>query len=161
MKWGRDELIPLLQSRSRRGNRNLARVPQGRGQVSLEIVATAAVMLVVLFTMLLVNQHLQALWEVQKEQLEASAAANQLAIAINRAAAGGNSARILFSNDVGPDVTSITIYNGKSVRAYFRQGGFYAVAIVSSNMNVSGTVPLNQEIAVQNSNGTISVQGLG
>jgi hypothetical protein len=47
------------------------------------------------------------------------------------------------------------------VRAYFRQGGFYAVAIVSSNVNVSGTVPLNREISVQNCNGTISVQAIG
>ena len=130
------------------------------GQVSLEIVATAAVMLVLLFTMLLVNQHLQAIWEVQKEQLEASAAANQLAIAINRAAAGGNSTRVLLFNSAGPDVANISTYEGKSVRAYFVQGGFYAVPIVTSDTNISA-VPLNQEIAVVNANGTISVQGVG
>ena len=158
MKWGRDEIIPRFHSRRQDGS--LA-AQKGRGQVSLEIVATAGVMLMLLFTMLLVNQHLQGIWDVQKQQLEASAAANQLAIAINRAAAGGNSTRLLFSNEVGPDITNISIYDGKAVRAYFSQGGVYSVAIVSSDVNVSGNVPLDQEIAVQNSNGTISVQAIG
>ena len=74
-----------------------------RGQVSVEIVIIAGVMLTVLFTIFYVNQHLEASWSSQKERLEAGAAADQVALAINRAAAGGNTTRILFRNSVGQD----------------------------------------------------------
>jgi uncharacterized protein (UPF0333 family) len=128
-----------------------------RGQLSVEMVIIAGVMMLMLFTIYFANQHLRAAWETQKQRLQAGAAANQLAIAINRAAAGGNSTKVFFTNRVGQDVVNVTIYGGRSVRAYFAQGGFYSVSLVTNNTNVSGPVPLNRGIIVANSNDTIRV----
>jgi len=128
-----------------------------KGHLSVEIVVIAGVMMMVLFTIFYVNQHLQAAWAVQKQKLEASAAANQIAIAINRAAAGGNTTRIAFNNHVGADVVNITVYGGRSVRAYYSEGGFYSVPLVTNQTNISGAIPLNTEIMVENKNGLVSI----
>ena len=130
-----------------------------KGQVSVEIVIMAGIMMVVLFTVFFVNQHLEGMWAVQKQRLEASAAANQLAAAINQAAAGGNGTRVAFSNSVGPDVTNLTVYGGRSVRAYYAYGGFYSVSLVTNQTNITGPVQLNAEVTLLNQNGTVGVLG--
>ncbi len=128
-----------------------------RGQLSVEMVIIAGVMMFMLLAIYMVNQHLRSAWETQKQWLEAGAAANQLAIAVNRAAAGGNSTTISFINSVGQDVTNMTIYEGRSVRAYFSQGGFYSVSLVTNRTNAQHGIPLNRGIIVVNNNDTVSI----
>ncbi len=131
-----------------------------KGQVSLEIVVIAGVMISVLFAVFYVDRHLGASWEVQKQRLEAGAAADQAALAINRAASWGDSARILFHNAAGPDVTNISAYAGRSLRAYYKEGGFYSVSLVTNQTSFTA-VPLNRDILVENTNGTITISEVG
>ena len=131
-----------------------------KGQISIEIVVIAGVMMAVLFTIFFVNRHLEDSWGVQKQRLEAGAAADQAALAINRAAAWGDSARILYHNAAGPDVTNISVYAGRSLRAYYREGGFYSVPLATNQTNIS-SVPLNRDIVVENRNGTITISEVG
>jgi len=56
-----------------------------KGQVSVELIIITSVMAALLLLMLMVNNSLQQSWGVQKQVLEATAAANQVAIAMNRA----------------------------------------------------------------------------
>lgn len=128
------------------------------GQLSVEMVIIAAVMVGLLLSMFLVNENLRSGWEGQKESLEASTAANQLAIAINKAVAGGNGTAIAFSNIVGTDVTNMSVYDMRSVRAYYLSGGYYSAPLVTNNTNVTGAIPLNQGIIVRNIEGQITVE---
>jgi len=128
-----------------------------KGQLSVEIVIIAGVMMMVLFAVVFVNDHLRSAWELQKQKLQASAAVSQVAIAINRAAAGGNTTRIVFDNVVGSSITNMSLYGGRSLRAYYVLGGFYSVPLVTNQTSAIGGIPLNREITVENIGGTISI----
>ena len=126
------------------------------GQLSVELVIVAAVMVGLLLAMFLVNDHLSNAWEDQKQSLEAGAAANQAALAINRAVAGGNGTQISFDNSVGQDVVSVAIFDRRSVRAYYIYGGYASAPIVTNNTNITA-VPINRKVAVKNIEGRISL----
>ncbi len=115
-------------------------------------------MIGLLLAMFLVNENLRSGWEEQKESLEASIAANQLAIAINKAVAGGNGTAVTFANAVGADVTNMSIYDWRSVRAYYIAGGYSSAPLVTNNTNVTGAIPINQGIIIRNIEGQITVE---
>ena len=127
------------------------------GQLSVEMVVISAAMIMLLLAIYLLNNDLQLAWSEQKGSLDASNAANGLALAMNKAAAGGNGTIVAFPNLVGPEVTSMSIYNLRVVRAYHSSGGFSSAPLVTNKTNVSGSIPLNQELFVRNSEGWISV----
>ena len=129
----------------------------GKGQVSVELIITTSVMAALLLLMLMVNNSLQQSWGVQKQVLEATAAANQVAIAMNRAAAGGDGTTVSFMNTVSPDVTSIQIFDKRTVRAYYAEGGYASAALVTNDTNVSGSVPINTQVIVSNNGNTINL----
>ena len=64
-----------------------------KAQMSVELVITVGIMVMLLIVMFLVNNTLASQWALQKQDLEASAAANQVAMAMNMAAAGGTARR--------------------------------------------------------------------
>lgn len=120
-----------------------------KAQLSVEMVIIAAVMVSMLLVIYMVNANLNADWEAQKQLLSASAAANQLAFAINRAFAGGNGTQIFFLNSVGQGVLNVTLYSGRSVRAYTLAG--YASSPVVTNMTqVNISIPINRPVRVYN-----------
>ncbi len=127
------------------------------GQVSVEMVIVSAIMVSLLLAMLLINSNLRASWDEQKQSLEATAAASQVAMAANRAAAGGDGTRISFVNSVGADVTRIIVFDNRAVRAYYSRGGYASIPLVTNNTNITGNVSLNQQIAVYNIGGTVFI----
>ena len=129
-----------------------------KAQLSVEMVIIAAVMIGLLLAMFLVNENLRSGWEGQKESLEASTAANQLAIAINKAVAGGNGTSITFANLVGADVTNMSIYDSRSVRAHYIAGSYSSAPLVTNNTNVTGDIPINQGIIIRNIDGKITIE---
>jgi hypothetical protein len=129
---------------------------QSSGQISVEMVILASVMVGLLLVIFLVNDHLNTSWEQLKQNMEASSAAGQVALAINRAASSGNGTQVAFLNRVGPDVTRVEIFNQRSVRAHYLAGGFASAALVTNNTNFSGDIPVNQLVVVRNIGGTIS-----
>ena len=128
-----------------------------KGQVSVELIIITAVMASLLLLMLMVNNSLQQSWGAQKQVLEATAAANQVAIAMNRAAAGGDGTTVSFMNTVSPDITSIQIFDKRTVRAYYSEGGYASAALVTNDTNVSGSVPINRQVIVSNNGNTINL----
>lgn len=121
------------------------------------MVVIAAVMIGLLLAMFLVNEHLSSSWEQERESLQAGAAADRVALAINRASAGGNGTVISFANMVGPDVTNMSIYDGRSVRAYYLAGMYVSSPLITNRTNATGGIPLNQEVVARNVNGTIFI----
>jgi len=129
-----------------------------RAQLSVEMVVISASMIGLLIAMFLVNEYLRSSWESQKQSFQAGAAANRLAMAINQASSSGNGATIAFFNRVGQDITNMSLYDGRSVRAFYLAGGYSSAAISTNNTNVSGSIPLNQLLLIRNVNGTIYVE---
>jgi|GEM_PF-1724959 len=129
-----------------------------RGQISTELIMVISMMVALLLVVLLVNINLQLGWAEEKQSLEASAAANQLALAINRAAAGGSSTKISFTNTVGPDVTNVSVFDKRSVRAHYAIGGYASAGLVTNNTNIAAQVPINRQITVINTGGVITVE---
>lgn len=127
------------------------------GQISVEMSILTAIMVGVLLVILLANELLKTSWEEQRERMMASSAANKVAFAINQAVAGGNGTTIIFTNNVGPDVSGMSIYNNRSVRASYLLGGFSSVPVVTSNLG-SYEVPINSELVVRNVGGRISIE---
>ena len=131
-----------------------------RAQIAPEAVLIAGVMLFLLLAMFIVSAHLGQQWNVEKQRLEASAAANSLARTINTVAAGGNGASVYFLNSVGPDVANMTIYQSRSLRAYYNEGGFESVALVTNDTNMSAaTIPLNVNLWLNNTGGKVYISG--
>ncbi len=129
-----------------------------RGQVSTEVVLICAVMLFFLLAIYLSNEHMRQQTLELGRRLQASAAANQLALAVDKAASGGDGARVPLFNSVGTDVKNVTIYDGRAVRAYYRGGGYVSVPLSTNQTSSLEVVPINEEIVVRNSNGTIVIE---
>ena len=126
------------------------------GQVSAELMVTLSSMIVILIVMYLVNDSLRLGWAGRKEVLEASTAANQVSLAINRAVAGGDGTIISFNNKVGASIANMTI-SKREVRAETSRGMESSTPIITNNTNVPGLIPLNREIVVRNIGGVITV----
>jgi hypothetical protein len=125
-------------------------------QISAELIVTISAMVFLLMAIFLVNNNLESTWEGQKQVLEASTAANQAALAINRAVAGGNGTSIAFTNFVGGNIANVTYSNPRAVMATTKNGQSASTPIVTNNTNIT-TIPINQDIVVHNDNGLISV----
>ena len=117
---------------------------------------TVSAMMTLLLVMYLVNDTLRLTWAGQKETLDASTASNQVALAINRAVAGGDGTVIAFNNRVSASIARMTI-SSRAVRADTSQGMASSTPIITNNTNVSGSIPLNREIVVRNIGGVITV----
>jgi len=131
-----------------------------RAQIAPEAVLIAGVMLFLLLAMYIVSAHMSAQWDVEKQRLEASSAANSLARTINAVAAGSNGTSIYFYNSVGPDVANMTIYQLRSLRAYYKEGGYESVALVTNETRMgAATIPINAYLWLNNTNGTVYVAG--
>lgn len=131
-----------------------------RAQVAPEAVLIAGVMMFLLLAMFAVSEHMRQQWDAERQSLQASSAANALAQQINLVAAGGNGTSVQYFNSAGGDITNMSIYNLRSLRAYYREGGFVSVALVTNNTNMSSpTIPLNVELWLNNTNGTVYIAG--
>jgi len=119
---------------------------------------TISAMVIILLVMVIVNDTLNNSWEMQKESLEASSAANQMAFAINRAASGGDGTEVAFNNFAGAQMANITISEPRAVRATSKNGISSSTPIVTNNTNITGAIPINQEITVTNTEGLISIE---
>jgi len=118
---------------------------------------TVSAMVLLLLVMYLVNQSLQQTWDGEKQVLEASSAANQVALAINRASAGGDGTQIRLNNFVGGDIANVTVSPPRAVTAYTWNGFSSSTPIVTNNTNISGNITINREIVVRNIGGTITI----
>ncbi|MFA5930497.1 MAG: hypothetical protein WC861_06455 [Candidatus Micrarchaeia archaeon] len=127
------------------------------GQISAELMITVSAMIALLLAMYIVNDSLRATWDGQKERLEASTAANQVALAINRAVAGGDGTVVTFNNMASASIANITIINQRAVLAETYRGMGSSTPIITNNTNISGLVPMNREIAVRNIGGVITI----
>jgi hypothetical protein len=128
-----------------------------RGQISAELMVTVSAMMLLLIVIYLVNGTLQSIWDNQKGRLEASTAANQVALAINRAVAGGDGTQVKFNNAVGASIANITISPPRAVKAVTYGGMASSTPIITNNTNISAPIPMNREIVVRNNRGTITV----
>ena len=125
----------------------------------MELIVVVSVMVGLLLAMYMANNFLSVSWETQRQALQASTATEQVALAINRAVAAGNSTTIVMKNYVGPDITNMTVYDGRSVRAYYIQGGYSSSALITNLAVVTNSaIPLNRDIAIINRGGTIYVE---
>src|SRR3989344_2671829 len=130
------------------------------GQVAPEALLIAGVMMFLLLAMYAVSEHLRQQGDAQRQSLQASSAANALAQQINSVAAGGNGTSVQFFNSAGGDVVNMSIYNLRSLRAYYKEGGYVSVALVTNNTNMSSpTIPLNVNLWLNNTNGTVYIAG--
>lgn len=118
---------------------------------------TVSAMVALLLVMYIVNDSLRLTWAAQKERLEASTAANQAALAINRAVAGGDGAVISFGNMVGTSISSMTISPPRAVRADTKSGMASSTPIITNNTNIPGNISLNRQIVVRNIGGVITI----
>ncbi|MCX8198222.1 MAG: hypothetical protein N3F07_03465 [Candidatus Micrarchaeota archaeon] len=126
------------------------------GQLSVEMVIIASAMVALLLAVFVLNEFLKSSWEEMKQSMQASLAAHQVAYAINRVSASGNSSSITFFNRAGPDVVRIEIFDKRSVRAYYIAGGFSSAPLVTNNTNITSEIPLNQLVTLRNIGGKIS-----
>ena len=130
---------------------------QTRGQVSAELMVTISAMLILLMAMYFADQTIESSWNGEKDIMLASTASNQVALAINRVAAGGNGTQMVFNNYVGGSVANITINPPRAVRATTINGRWSTTAIITNNTNISGTIPINQDVVVTNTGGVITI----
>ena len=129
-----------------------------KGQISAELMVTISAMIVILLVMVIVDGTLNNSWELQKETLQTSSAANQMSLAINRAVAGGNGTEVAFNNFAGTLVQNMTISEPRAVKATSKNGVWSTTPIATNRTNVSGTIPINQDVTVRNTNGVISIE---
>lgn len=100
--------------------------------MAAESIITLGAMLILLLAMMIINGNLRSQSAALQQQLEAASAAAQVALAINAAAAGGNGSQVSFLNSVGGDVTSISIYAGRSLRVAYAAGGYVSQPLVTN-----------------------------
>ena len=142
---------------------------QKRGQISAELMVTISAMLILFMAMYFADQTIESAWNGQKELMLASTASNQMALAINRVAAGGNGTQIVFNNYVGGSVANVTInyadgsvanvsIRPRAVRATTLKGMWATTPIITNNTNVTGAIPINQDVVVKNTNGVITIE---
>ena len=130
---------------------------QIRGQVSAELMVTISAMMILLMAMYLADQTIESSWNGEKDIMLASTASNQVALAINRVAAGGNGTQMVFNNYVGGSIANITVNPPRAVRATTINGRWSTTAIITNNTNISGTIPINQDVVVANTGGVITI----
>ena len=130
---------------------------QIRGQVSAELMVTISAMMILLMAMYLADQTIESSWNGEKDIMLASTASNQVALAINRVAAGGNGTQMVFNNYVGGSIANITINPPRAVRATTINGRWSTTAIITNNTNINGTIPINQDVVVANTGGVITI----
>ena len=130
---------------------------QIRGQVSAELMVTISAMIILLMAMYLADQTIESSWNGEKDIMLASTASNQVALAINRVAAGGNGTQMVFNNYVGGSIANITINPPRAVRATTINGRWSTTAIITNNTNINGTIPINQDVVVANTGGVITI----
>ncbi len=131
---------------------------QTRGQVSAELMVTISAMIILLMAMYLADQTIESSWNGEKDIMLASTASNQVALAINRVAAGGNGTQMVFNNYVGGSIANITVNPPRAVRATTINGRWSTTAIITNNTNISGTIPINQDVVVKNTGGVITIE---
>jgi len=131
---------------------------QIRGQISAELMVTISAMVLLLMAMYLADQTIESSWSGEKDIMLASTASNQVALAINRVAAGGSGTQMVFNNYVGGSVANITISPPRAVRATTTSGRWSTTAIITNNTNISGTIPINQDVVVKNTGGVITIE---
>jgi hypothetical protein len=129
-----------------------------KGQISAELIVTMSAMIFLLMAIFLVNDTLEGTWAAQKETLEASTATNQVALAINRAVAGGDGTQITFNNYVGGRIANITVSPPRAVRAVTVNGLSASTPIITNNTNIPGAIPINRDVVVRNTAGAISIE---
>ncbi|GEM_PF-2827453 len=129
-----------------------------KAQIAPEAVLVAGVMLFFLLSVYIASGHLKQQNAILGQSLQASAAASQVAIAINKVAAAGNGSKIVFFNSAAKGVSNITIYGGRAVKAACKAGCYVSVPLSTNNTILSGsTIPLNSNIYVNNTEGTIYI----
>jgi len=131
---------------------------QTRGQISAELMVTVSAMLILLMAMYFADQTIESAWGGQKEIMLASTASNQVALAINRVAAGGNGTQMEFNNYVGGTVVNVTIDHPRAVRATTINNLWATTPIITNNTNITGAIPINQDVVVKNTNGVITIE---
>ncbi len=119
------------------------------------MVIIASVMVGLLLAVYLVNDSLRTTWEDSRQMLVASSAADRVALAINRAAAGGNGTKVTFFNEAEADVVSISLFDRRSVRAYAISGRYASAPLVTNNTNITANIPTGQAVTFINSGGQI------
>ena len=131
---------------------------QTSGQISAELMVTVSAMLILLMAMYFADQTIESAWNGQKELMLASTASNQIALAINRVAAGGNGTQMEFNNFVGGTVVNVTINPPRAVRATTLNGLWATTPIITNNTNITGAIPINQDVVVKNTDGVITIE---
>ncbi len=108
-----------------------------RAQIVPESVAVVILMMAFLLAMYMVNQNLEAQSASLKQQMQAGNAANQMASAINRVAAEGDGSQMSFFNSVGPAVSAMDIFSGRSLRAYTASCSYVSVPLATNKTSIS------------------------
>jgi len=129
-----------------------------RAQISVELAVIASIMVGLLLAIYIASGNLRIMWDEQRQSMEAGQVAFRVAFAINRAAAGGNGTTVKFFNSAPAGVENVTLYNGRTVRAYTLSGAYSSAGLVTNRTQASGAIPINQEIVCRNSNGTIIIE---
>ena len=131
-----------------------------KGQIAPEAVLIAGVMLFLLLATYAISVHLSRQWDGERQRLQASVAANNLARAINLVAAGGHGTSLYYFKSAGPDVANMGIYHLRSLRANYTAGGFASVPLVTNETNTGGSsIPLNAYLWLNNTNGRVYIAG--
>ena len=130
-------------------------------QVSIELVMVATMALGILLVIYIANNMISSSWENEKQKIEASFAADRIALQVGRAVAGGDGTTVRFFNRVGNDVSGISLLYNRSISATTVSNLRYSAPLVTSDVEAPGGIPLNAEIRITNSNGRISIEGIG
>jgi hypothetical protein len=129
-----------------------------KAQVSIELVMMAAMALGILLVIYLSNNMVSSSWENEKQRIEASFAADRMALSIGRAVAGGDGTVVRFFNRVGPDIVGFNLTYNRSISVRTVGGLRHSAPLVTSNISAPGGIPANAEITITNSNGQITIR---
>ncbi|MCX8195243.1 MAG: hypothetical protein N3G22_04025 [Candidatus Micrarchaeota archaeon] len=128
-----------------------------RAQLSVELVAIASIMIGLLIALFIISDGLRISWNQQRQSMEAGRVANQVALAVNRALAGGNGTTIRFFNNAPADIINVSV-RGRTVRAYYEAGRYSSAGMATVPVLVGSSIPLNQEIICRNYNDTVYIE---
>jgi hypothetical protein len=129
-----------------------------KAQVSIELVMMAAMALGILLVIYLSNNMAASSWESEKQKIEATFAADRLALSVGRAVAGGDGTTIRYFNRVGPDIVGFSLTYNRSISVRTISNLTHSAPLVTSNITAPGGIPMNAEIAITNSNGQITIR---
>lgn len=107
-------------------------VGKSRAQLLPESVVVIAMLMLVLLMVLIANRQLESQSIRLQQQLQASTAATQMAMAINKVSSGGEGAQMSFFNSAGPSVTSMQLFDGRSLRVHYASGGHVSMPLVTN-----------------------------